>query len=341
MGWFKKLLGAVSGEGPKDFLFVAALANPSAPSVPIAPDEAYVELFIDSLRIDKARAFATRFHGVVYTFASLAKLGQESASFASVTKPDKLTELDKDSVDRVIPIAKKMMGPVPWRGGSLELQLGLFSVKSGNVLTPVLNFVTKVSDAAGIALIGAAKPFLPLIEEGMDLIAGQADDTRLLVGVDTALQLDGTLTCAIVAKPKHEIDAAALSIDPADGKLLLNGAPLNAAYCVFSIRATDRKPDFGEIPELKDSYAEFRRLVVAGKEQDAREACNTFCRLAVTSPDLISRDASRLAALVRQMLADAFGADAAPAIRDRGEAPLHEQVPPALLPASLGELALY
>ncbi len=336
MSWFKDLLGKIAGEGPKDFVFVPTLANPAAPAAPIVPDETYVELFIDSLRIDKARAFASRFHGVVYTFASLANLAQDSAAFSSVTKPDKLADLDKNSVERVLTVSRKMMGPVPWRGGSLELQLGLFSVKSGNVLTPILDFVTRVSDAAGIAVVGAAKPLLPLIGQGMDLIAGQTEDTQLLVGLDTALPLDRTVTCAIIARAKQKVDVAALSIDPADGKLMIGGVPLEAGYCVFSIRATDRKPDFGEIPELKDSYAEFRRAVIAGKEQDAHEASGTFCRRVLTSPDLIPKDASRLAAMVRQMLADAFGGPAGepgPAVIARGGQ--------ASVPETLGQLPLY
>lgn len=347
MNWFNKLLGIVSGEPAKDFMFVPNLTRPDLAKTAICADEAYIELFIESLRIDQTRSFATRFHGVVYSFATLAKLGEGQAEFAALTKPDKLTELDQGSIDRVLTISKKMLGPVPWRGGNLELQLGLFSIKAGNVLTPLLDFVTKVSETAGIAFVGAVKPFVPLISEGMDLIARQAEGTKLVVGCDIALQLTTTATCAIIAKQKHEIDPAALSLDASDGKLLLNGAPLQAAYCVFSIRATDRKPDFGEIPDLKESYAEFRKAVNAGQEADAREACNTFCRHALTSSDLITRDARRLGEQARQLLADAFGAavpaaNLGPAINVRGAKPLvANRVGGLNLPAQLGDLKLY
>jgi hypothetical protein len=336
MSWFKKLLGIVAGESPKDYIFVPNVERAGAPVAAIQPDEVYVEMYVDSLRIDKARSFATRFHGVVYSFASLAKLGAEGAAFASVTKPDKLAELDKDSIGKVLTISKKMMGPVPWRGGQFELQLGLFSVKSGNVLTPLLNFVTKVSETAGIAFIGAAKPFLPLISEGMDLIAGQTEDTKLVVGLDTTLSLVETCTCAVIAASKDSIDHRTIAIDPADGKLLINGAPLDAAYCVFSIRTTDRKPDFGEIPELKAAYASFRDDVVKGKEEDALEAFTAFRRIALTSPDLISKDASRLIAMTKAMLDEAF-----PPVDVvlRGPAvPAREELS---LPKSLAGLALY
>ena len=98
------------------------------------------------------------------------------------------------------------MGAVPWRGGDLGLELGLFSVKSGNILTPIVNFVSKVSEVAGISFVGAVKPFLPLITEGMDLIAGQPNDVKLEVGVDTNLALSHPMACAIIAAKQGSFD---------------------------------------------------------------------------------------------------------------------------------------
>lgn len=345
MGWFGNLIDSIKGGGATDYLFVPNLQAAGATVAPIVPDECYIELFVDSLRIDKERAFATRFHGVVYTFASIVKLGEDGVTYAAVTKPDKLAELDKESIGKILVVSKQMMGPAPWRGGRVELQLGLFSIKSGNLLTPVLNFVTKVSEAAGVGVIGVVKPFLPLISEGMDLIAGQTDDTKLVVGLDSALELNQAVRCAIVATSKGAINPAQISLDPADGKLLLAGAPLDAAYCVFSIRATDRKADFGEIPELKAAYATFREEVVKGDQDDAREAFSAFRRAALASPDLIGSDATRLVAKAKELLDAAFGQDAAIAPRGdiaivaRGAAPI--VTPLADLPAELGDIALY
>lgn len=317
MGWFNDLLGIGGSGASKDLTFVADVKRPGAAVSAIAPDEIYVELFVNSLRIDKERSFATRFHGIVYCFANLSKQGEEDATFAAVTKPDKLAELDKNSVGKVMTVTKQMLGPVPWRGGNFDLQLGLFSVKSGNVLTPLLNFVTKVSDAAGFSFINVAKPFVPLISEGMDLIAGQTEDTKLVVGVDSSITLGHTMSCAVIAKKKGEIDVGALSIDAADGKLLLNGAPLDAAYCVFSIRATDQKPDWGEIPDLKESYAVLNKALNDGDEDDVQEAFVGFKRKVMTSPDLIRKDAAQLVAKAKELV-DALYPPTVPSIERGG-----------------------
>src|SRR5207249_8602919 len=100
-----------------------------------------------------------------YSFVTLSREGDTKAEFAAVSKPDKLAELDSQSLDKVITVSKQMMGAVPWRGGTLGLEVGLFSVKKGNLLSPVLDYVTKVSSTAGASFVGAVKPFLPRSEE--------------------------------------------------------------------------------------------------------------------------------------------------------------------------------
>jgi hypothetical protein len=131
-----------------------------------------------------------------------------------------------------------MMGAVPWRGGTLRLELGLFSVKKGNLLSPLLDYVARVSEAGGVSFIGQAKPFLPLIALRMDLIAGQTQDAVIEVALDTTISLRESRLCAIIAVPKS-ISSAQSS--PSDRKLLRDGQALQEAYCVFSIRRTDQK----------------------------------------------------------------------------------------------------
>jgi len=307
MGWLGDLLKKVAGADSKDMIFVSTLPPPGgSDTVPLVADECYVTLYVESLRLERARKFTQRFQGVVYTFVSLARRGDQKAELAAVSKPEKLADLDSASLGKVITVSKQMMGTVPWRGGDFGIEIGLFSVKSGDLLTPVLNFVTKVSDTAGISFVGAIKPFVPLITDGMALLTGQQADTMLEVGADTSLTLTGAVTCAIIAAEKGSIDPAKLSIDPADRKLLLDGRPLEKGFCVFSIRTTDRKPDFGEIPELKEKFAGFRDAVDKGVEKDARDALAAFRRAAILSPDLITADARKLIATSEEMMKDAF-----------------------------------
>lgn len=306
MAWLAQFLKTLAGEAPKDLIFVQNIKMAGAADEPIQPDECYIELYVESLRLAKARSFATKFHGLVYSFVSLPREGDTNASYAAVSKPEKLATLDPQSLDKVITVSKQMMGAAPWRGGPLNLELGLFSVKPGNLLTPILDYVTRVSSTAGISFVGAIKPFLPLITEGMDLIAGQTGDTRIAVAVDTSLTLTASGFFAIIDASKGQIDVAKLSIDPIDRKLLLNGAPLNEGYCVFSIRRALQKADYGEIPELKDRYAALQQAIKSNRKKDADEALVAFRLATITSPDLIASDAAALVAKAQEKVRQAF-----------------------------------
>lgn len=307
MGWLGGFLKRVSGAAPEEMLFAPSVAAPALPGIgePIVADECYVELFVESLRLTEARRFASRFNGVVYSFVTLAREGEANAQLAAVSKPDKLTEIDDTSLDKVITVSKQMMAAVPWRGGALSLEIGLFSVKAGNLLSPILDYVTRVSSAAGISFVGAVKPFLPLITEGMALIAGQRADTAVEVALDTDLALGQSAVMAIVAAPRGSIDVAKLSLD-ADRRLLLDGRSLDRGYCVFSIRRAAQKADFGEIPELKEKYATLQAAIRANKAADARDAMTAFRLATIASPDLISSDARRLVEKAQQKLDAAF-----------------------------------
>jgi hypothetical protein len=309
MGWFGDLWKRVEKEEAVDMLFVPDVAGAPDPTADrFEPNKCYVELYVDSLRLRNARKFATRFHGAVYTYVTMAYAGGPKVHVPAISKPDNLAKLDPGGLGKVIVVNKQMMGAVPWRGGQLLLELGLFSVNDGNLLTPVLDFVAEVSSEAGVSFIGKVAPFAPLITKGMDMLAGQTKDVALEVGIDTALALDRPGTHAIIAVPKAgRIEASKLSLDKNDRKLLLDGQPLKEAYCVFSLKRSATKADYGEIPELKAKFAGLREAIRSGVMERADEALKAFRLEAVSSPDLIRDDALELVKLAEQMVKDAFG----------------------------------
>jgi hypothetical protein len=308
MGWLGDLWNKTSGADAVDLVLVQMLTTEGEEVEQIEANGCYVELYVDSLRLKRARKFATQFHGIVYSFVTLSREGEGNAELAAISKPEKLAALSKESLDKVITVSKRMMGAVPWRGGVLTIELGLFSVKAGNLLAPLVDFVAQVSSEAGVSFVGKVKPFLPLITKGMDLIAGQADNTVLEVAIDTTLKPTHTGAFAIIAAPKTELEGKKLTIDPVDRKLLLNGKPLERAFCVFSIRRRLQKEDFGEIPELKERYAALQSAIRSNDIKLAGDALTAFRLSVITSADLIPADANRLVEKATQRVKDAFPA---------------------------------
>jgi hypothetical protein len=307
MGWLGDLWNSIKGQESVDMMFVRDIDAAPAGAAAFEADKCYVELYVNSLRLRNVRKFATKFDGVVYTFVTLPFQASSNVKIPAISKPENLAQLDPGGISKVIAVNKQMMGSVPWRGGTLLLELGLFSVRGGNLLTPVLDFVTEVSNAAGISFVGKIAPFAPLITKGMNIIAGQSKDVALEVGLDTAFEFAAPGTHAIIAAPKDgQIDRTKLKLDPTDGKLLYDGQPLKAAYCVFSLKRKDIKADYGEIPELKEKFAALRTAIQSEKQDDTAEALSALRVAALTSPDLIRDDAKRLVELAKQMVEDVF-----------------------------------
>ena len=324
MGILGKIFKGIVKQESEDLVYVGNLAFPGVDTTTaIEVDKHYVELRVETLRIEKARSWATRFNGVVYSFVTLARQADTDAVIPAISKPQKLAELDPDSLGNVITVSKQMMGAVPWRGDPFGLELGLFSIKAGNVLTPFVNFVTKVSETAGISFVGAVKPFVPLITEGLELLSGQKDDVQLEVGIDTSISLTHPMVCAIIAAKRGSLDTSKLTVDP-DGTLKHAGQAVKAGYCIFSIRSSTQKADYGEIPELKQKFAELRAAAIKDDRKAAADALAAFRRAALFSPDLITSDAKRLVAMAQEMFDDAFAVEpafgAAPHVVERGGA---------------------
>lgn len=307
MGRILDIFQRLRGTPATDLTLIKDLTDPFADTpkriagLAFEPDQHYVEVFVESLRLKRSRAFTTTFHGVVYAFFKLTRNGTKSLEIASMTKPGGLAELDPEHLDRVITVQKKILGATPWRGGTMGVELGLISAKQGDLMTPFLNYIVKFSDVASSNFLGQAKPFLPLITDGLQILSTQTNDTEIEIAVDTDIPLAKSLLCAQIAVPKNKIDLSEISIDPADMKLLHKGQPLQEAYCVFSIRRVDSKADYGEIPEIAKALAELNGTLVHGLHT-AKETLQHFKRIVFLSPDLIEKDKVKIVDFVAQQV---------------------------------------
>jgi hypothetical protein len=84
VGWLENLITGVSGEPAIDLIFVPSIptTNAGIPGIgeAIEPNSCYIELYLESLRLARARRFATRFHGVAYSFVALPVKGKSLRS---------------------------------------------------------------------------------------------------------------------------------------------------------------------------------------------------------------------------------------------------------------------
>jgi hypothetical protein len=156
MGWLGKLLNGVAGAPPIELIFVPSIPATGVPGIgeEIKPDSCYIELYLESLRLERARKFATRFHGVAYSFVTLPREGDQHAQLTAVSKPEKLAELDKGAVDRVITVSKGV-GMVPRGHIRAAVAVGCGEVARCSIGAVVPEGVGEISDGDVGAVVTA------------------------------------------------------------------------------------------------------------------------------------------------------------------------------------------
>jgi hypothetical protein len=312
MSWLSDLIHHVTTTSAIDFVRRGplGLGSQAAVSTPISPHDDYLSVRVSSLRLPNTRQQVfNKVYGLVHAFAELSSAAGTNVQFAAATMPNKLAGVDPSNLQNVLTIDKIVVGPTPWNGGSLNLQIGLFSVVSENLAGPFLDTMTKLTETVGVTLSAAAKPYIETLRFGVQALTRAAGSVKLEIGLDEGFTPPATGYFALVAEAVGKLAGKTLTLDPADKKLLVDGMHyIDKPYLIFSIERTQERDNFGEIPELKTAYAEINDGVQKNDRDKAKSAFETFRRLALFSPDLTRPDANRIAAAINDDLNNAFRA---------------------------------
>ena len=301
MEWLKDLFIKKGEEWIFKALDANQVPNEFVIGDPLAADESYLTITLRSMRIVNVRVATARFYGVVNSFVTINHSSGSVASFQSVTTPTELQKLDARNIDKVIPCNIPIVGPVPYRGEEVSLQIGLFSVKEDNLAEPFIKLLESMSSLAGVSVLSATIPYLQPIRQGMEAITGTGADTTLNIGISTTLNPPVTGWYLVMGAPKGEIDILQLEVTPNDFRLVdkQTKKPFkDFPYMLFTITQKREREDFYKLPYLKEAYQNLQQTIRAGNRNDAEEFLKVFKRAAFTSDDLLFTDSQRIIDLV-------------------------------------------
>src|SRR5262249_50868308 len=148
-----------------------------APHREIVPESAYVSIYLRSARIVDVRRGLRRFYGVVHSTTRLASRTGRYAEFSTVVAPPQLWDVEADRPDHFILLSHRLLGPVPYVGGDLEAEVGLFSVASAELTAPYIGLLDAMSRQAGVTFINVARPFVTPLVQGINLLCGASAST--------------------------------------------------------------------------------------------------------------------------------------------------------------------
>lgn len=263
----------------------------------ISPETAYLNVFLKSARIVDVRKGLKRFYGAVHSHMRLPRRSQKPAEFSVVTTPSALKDVDAMHLARVIQINRRLLGPVPYLGGDLEVQVALLSVASSELTGPYLSLLETLSKEAGVAFMNVAIPFARPIVEGINLLTGASLDSVLEVAISTTMEPVREGYYAIIRAPKEALSVETLAVDPTDHHLIgPGGQPLVAyPYMLLELRADSQRSDWFTIPAVCEAYTAVQEAFRTGAQESVEQALQVFRRIALTCDDLLPNDADRLA----------------------------------------------
>lgn len=260
----------------------------------IEPESAYLSVFLRSAHVVDVRRGLRKLYGAVSSSLALPTRSGTTAQFLSTISPGALRDVDPDHLDRYVQLNHRLLGPVPYVGGDVDAEVGLFSIGSSDLTGPYLKLLDLLSQAATVAFIGVALPFVEPIKEGINLLAGASDGAALEIGFSTTWR---PLRRGVVVAIRAPAASAGYRIDERDGRLLsaAGGPVTDQPYLVLEISAEPRRDDWASIPELATGWADVQREYRAGDAGRTGEALTAFRRIALTCNDLLFDDALRLA----------------------------------------------
>jgi len=296
----------------KDYLFGqlnASQGPPGTSMTPVDKDKAYVQVILRRMRIVNIRLATKKFYAAVHSDLGLLHQSGSVVNFKQFIAPPELKDVNPARCDRTIVSNQPILGPTPYRGNALQLNLALVSVVSSNLAGPYLEVLSGLASAAGVSFISAAQPFLKPLASGIDLLTGVsgASMREIQVVTNIAPLQTGIFIVMRATQNDHKLSDIRVASDYA--LQYSDGRPVtHYPYIVASIEASPDRNDWMSIPELKTAYFEVAEAVKRDKPDEYKDALSTFRRTALLNGDLLFDHAKQLVAQVKAQMDELMGA---------------------------------
>jgi hypothetical protein len=264
----------------------------------VKPRKDYIEIRVKSMRVPFKIIGTRTYYGTVHSFISLNNIASANgkATFSVVTTPTDLQNLDRTNLFNVITKDILLLGPIPYHGGDINLEAGVFSVLSDNLLAPFLKIIEDVSKTAGVSIINQALPFIGPIEDAIYHLIGYSSNNKLEVGINMPL-MDGQINegyLVVVAASGGKGYLSQLRLQN-DGRLFNRTEEItNIPYMVLTIRAKERRGSYEDIPKIRESVTKLYNSFETGDHDIIMRFFNDFRNVVNGSPELLPLDASMI-----------------------------------------------
>ena len=219
------------------------LPTESETSSPVNEDS-YVAIQLTRMFLKHSRELYSTKFPVVHAVFRLAGL-DGAVEVNRIVSPVVPGARDARQFDRVLTINQLLLGPTLYRGGAIDLQLGLYASPGEDWAQRFLELAQNVSALAIQSSLAVGASLLRPVKQSIDTIIG-ANRLDLKVGISTQLEPGAWLRnghLVVIASPDFPVTGADLQVH--DGGLFdASGAYTDRDYIVLEIRVLPNRTDW-------------------------------------------------------------------------------------------------
>lgn len=255
----------------------------------------YVNVHLKYAHLANLRKGLKRFYGVVHSTTRVPRVGDpDFYEFTKMYNPAGLRGQNAKGYSNLIALNQLLIGPVPYRGGEISIDAGLYSVEAESLLEPYLHLVESLSRAASGMFSGPAALLAEPLRQGFLGLMGDKGDMLEVGLVDS---WPAPYQCRILVMPPSQNGDAGPYTVTEDGHVHTadNRVVLDRSYLVLDITATDHHGSWSSVPGLSPAYVRvaeiFRR---EGHSPDFEDELQRFRVTVETCDDLTANDAAQI-----------------------------------------------
>jgi hypothetical protein len=287
MGFWRKLWRTQSE------YYIAEYIN-AGPSV--KKEQEYLTIDLEGMHIVNVRKGLTKFHGAVHSNIGVPYITGGVREFQLLATPPDLGKADAKNLDRVIPGPFRLLDGVPFRGGKIDLEVGLFSIAAADLAAPYLELLGDLSEKAGVAFVSTAMPFVEILHKGFKAIAG---NDALEIGRAALFDPPHTGHYIVIQATHADFPRAKFTVSNDGRELLADGKSVDRPYMILRFHTSPARDDWFLIPELSRAYED---ICVCARKNDypgVEKSLTAFEVIAGTCPDLLHTHAESLAKKIK------------------------------------------
>lgn len=268
---------------------------------PFVAEETYLRLRLARMFLKHRREYFQTKYPVVNSYARVAGL-ENRLAYNIVVQPQISGNSDQKQLVDVVSLDQTLLGPILYRGGDLELMLGLYAAPADDWAKRFIKLAEGISLLTLNATVTAAVAMAGTVTNVLaDTLGGDGLDLKL--GLNIELQQNKWLTpgyLVMIAAADDEIEQAGLRVEKGELLTATNQIYSTHDYIVIEIESMTQRSDWQALGYGRLWQTLLNRAAEADNIQIVKDAYTTFSSAILASEDLSWPDRRAIIELTQQ-----------------------------------------